>query len=118
MSKFDFMAFGYSAGDSDMFVAHAKKYTPKETVALCKREYEYKFRNHTFWIGRPVAALREPTVDDVLEAHCAFRFGVSGEWPDGCYTLVGDNETGSFPVYVIDFDRLKQERQANGNEDN
>lgn len=110
MSKFDFMAFGYSAGsDNCAFVAHAKKYTAAETVELCKREYEYKFRDHTLWAGRPVKALREPTVDDVEQMFCVFRFGVSPEWPEGCYTLTDRDETGAFPVWMIAFDRLRQE---------
>lgn len=111
MSKFDFMAFGYSAGDDDIFVAHAEKHTLEETVDLCKREYEHKFLKHTNAYGRPVQALRLPAVEDVQKAHCVFRLGVSPEWPDGCYTLTGEKETGAFPVWVIDFERLKATKE-------
>ncbi|WMJ83389.1 hypothetical protein ACS3UN_09970 [Oscillospiraceae bacterium LTW-04] len=105
MSKFDFMTFGYDAGDEDMFVTHASKYTAEETVVLCKRECAYKFRDRTIFHNRILKALREPTVSDVQDMYCAFRFG-NPEWPDGCYALVGPTERGAFPVRVIDFGRL------------
>ena len=98
------MAFGYDAGDSDMFVAHAGKYTAEETVRLCLQEYEHKFRNRDL-PRKTIKALREPTAADVQDMHCAFRLG-NPEWPDGCYTLVGATESGAFPVRVIDFGRL------------
>jgi len=103
MAKFDYMAFGYSPGDSDMFVANAKMYSTEETVELCKSEYDYKF------LGKRALHpdFRKPTPDDVQDAYCAFRFGLSPEWPDGCYTLVGEGERGAFPVHVIDFERLR-----------
>ncbi len=107
MSRFDFMGFGYDGGRDEMFVAHAKKYTPEQTVELCTREYAHRFSQQ--WGTK----LREPTVNDVIESHCAFRFGVSSEWPDGCYTFVGQNEPGSFPVYVIDFKGLKEIKDEN-----
>lgn len=105
MSDFKFMSFGYDAGDHDMFVAHAKKYTATETVDLCKREFEYLFRNRRI-AGKEVKALREPTIHDVCNDYCAFRFGMYG-WPGGCYTFVSNKERGSFPVWVIDFSVLK-----------
>ncbi len=105
MSKFDFMAFGYSAGGSDMFVTHAKKYTAEETVALCKTEYDCKFTGHRQY-GCDISPLRDPTIADIHLAYCAFRFGVSPEWPDGCYTFVNECATGSFPVNVIIFSEL------------
>ena len=108
MEKFDFMGFGIEGRYDEMFVACASKYTPAETIDLCMREFEYKFKPLT-WCGRTIPALRAPSVDDVQSAYCAFRFGVSPEWPDGCYTLVGKGETGAFPVWVIDFTRLKED---------
>ena len=107
MSRFDHMAFGYSAGSSDIFVAHANKYTAEQVVKMCLTEYEYKFKG-TYGHGRCARALREPNVYDVQDGFCAFRFG-NPEYPDGCYTFVGENERGAFPVYVIDFDTLKTE---------
>lgn len=98
MSKFDFMGFGYDGGSDDMFVAHAKKHSAAETVELCKREYDYLFKS---------GELREPTLADVQDAHCAFRFGVMEEWKEGCYTLVGEGEPGAFPVWVIDYGKLR-----------
>lgn len=103
MSKFDFMGFGYDGGNDKMFVANANKYTAEQTVELCKTEYSYKFHGAE---GRNYDRLREPTIEDVQGAHCAFRLGVSPEWPDGCYTFVGSEESGAFPVRVIDFSRL------------
>ncbi len=108
MGKFDFMGFGIEGSYDEMFVACARKYTPGETVNLCMREFEYKFKP-LIWCGRTIPALRAPSVDDVQSEYCAFRFGVSPEWPDGCYTLVGKGETGAFPVWVIDFERLKED---------
>lgn len=107
VSKFDFMAFGYSAGCNDMFVANARKYTAEQTVEICKREYDYLFTRHKDAWGREREPLRKPEVFDVQDARCAFRFG-NPEWPDGCYTLVGDGEDGAFPVHVIDFELLKE----------
>ncbi len=98
MANFDFMAFGYSAGDADMFVAHAKKYTAQETIDLCQREYSHKFETvseeRRKWFGPQV---RIPTLEDVADAWCAFRMGVDSEWPDGCYTLVKEGDAGAFP---------------------
>lgn len=111
MSKFDFMGFGYDGGNDEAFVAHAEKYSVAQTVELCKREFDYKFQNRSI-CGRGIPALREPTAEDVQDAHCAFRFGISPEWPDGCYTFVGAKESGAFPVHVIDFSKLKVEAEV------
>lgn len=107
MSCFDFMGFGYDGGNDEMFVAHAKKYSVTETVELCKREFDYLFQDHKTAYGREVKGLRKPTIADVQNAHCAFRFGISAEWPDGCYTFVGAEENGAFPVRVIDLSKLE-----------
>lgn len=104
MSSFDFMWFGYD-GD-EMFVAHAKKYSAAETVELCMQEFEYLFQDHKIAYEWEAKGMRRPTVADVHGAHCAFRFGVSSEFPNGCYTIVEDGERGSFPVWVIDFSEL------------
>lgn len=107
MSAFDFMGFGYDGGHDEMFVAHAKKYSAEETVEICKREFDYLFQDHRGAHGRKIEGLREPTQADVQDAHCAFRMGVMPEFPSGCYTIVGPQERGAFPVRVIDFSRLK-----------
>lgn len=121
MSNFDFMGFGHDGGHDEMFVAHAKKYSAAETVELCKREFDYLFQDYREAYGRKVKGLRKPTTADVQDAHCAFRIGISPEWPDGCYTFVGPEEAGAFPVRVIDYSRLKKlsdrtrkERDSNG----
>lgn len=107
MSKFEFMGFGYDGGHDEMFVANAKKYSAAETVELCMREFDYLFQDHRTDYGREVNGLRKPNIADVQDAHCAFRFGVSPEWPDGCYTFVDESEHGAFPVRVIDFSKLE-----------
>jgi hypothetical protein len=104
VAKFDYMTFGYSSGSSDIFVANAKKFTKEKVVEICKGEYEHKFTGYRLY-GREIAPLREPTIADVSEGWCAYRFGMS-EWPDGCYTFVNENENGAFPVYAIIFKDL------------
>lgn len=42
MSKFDYMEFGYSAGNFDQLVLHAKKYTKEQAVEIFNSEYGYK----------------------------------------------------------------------------
>ena len=100
MSKFDFMGFGSDSYHYDYFVANAKKHTAAEAVEICKREFDYKFSHD---------GLREPTLADVEDAHCAFRFGAYSEWPCGCYTFVPPDGRSAFPVHVICFDKLKLE---------
>lgn len=107
MSKFNYMTFGISAGDRDSFVAHAGKYTAEDTVRLCVAECEDLFMRERDCFNHPRKPLRIPTVDDVQPARCAFRHGLSSEFPEGAYTIVGDGAVGSFPVHVIDFDRLR-----------
>ena len=103
MSKFDFMGFGYGGGGDEAFAANAKKFTPNETIALCKQEYEHRFGECV-----PIKRrLREPTVEDVQRLWCAHRFNVSPEWPEGCYTFVKEGTQGSFPVWVVEFCKLE-----------
>lgn len=101
MRMFDHMTFGRTAGCDDMFVADAQRYTKLEAVEICKSNYSYLFSPES------KRALRYPTVDDVQDCGCAFRFG-NYAYPDGCYMLVGDDEKGAFPVHVIDFERLEK----------
>lgn len=107
MSKFDCMMFGISPGDNDTFVAHAKKYTKAEALKQCISGYDHLFNRNTNAYGRKRTPLRLPTLDDVQEAQCAFRFSDNPEFPDGAYFIVGDNEYGSFPVYCIDMRALE-----------
>lgn len=107
MAKFDYMTFGISPGDRDLFVAHAGKFSDEDTVRLCIAECDDLFTRERDCFGHPRKPLRLPTVDDVQDARCAFRFGMY-EFPEGAYTICGtDDEPGSFPVHVIDFDRLR-----------
>lgn len=98
MSKFDFMGFGFDAGRAEMLVVSAKKHKKEEVLEIFEREYGDRVEN---------GKLRQPIDKDIEEVSCAFRFGVSPEWPDGCYTFVGNKERGAFPVYVIEFRTLR-----------
>jgi len=97
-SKFDTMGFCYDGCYDAMFVANANKHTAEETVEMCKKEYEYKFDEQ---------GPRVPTIEDVESQYCAHRLGMD-EWPDGCYTIVEKGARGSFPVFVIYFDKLSR----------
>ncbi len=104
MSKFDYMNFsdGYSEIE---FVAHAKKFTKEETVKLCIQENDYKFIEK--YCNN---LLRKPTIEDVAEGTVRW-YPVTPEFcgydGDGCYTYCNKGERGSFPVWVIEFDKLK-----------
>lgn len=100
MSKFTYMNFSDDCIDIE-FVAHAKKFTKHNTI------YECIMHNHDlFCTGK----LRCPDEDDVFEARV--RWYVKPPWdlldvfPDGCYSYC-DDEKGSFPVWVIQFDKLR-----------
>lgn len=102
MSKFKFMGFGYGGGSDELFVAHARKYSREETVALCVQEYEDLFS------GVYKSKYRKPTVEDVDDGYCAYRFGVFPDYDGGCYTFAEQHERGAFPVYIITFEDLKE----------
>ena len=99
MSKFDYMNF--EGGKGTEFVAHAKKFTKEKTIEHCLAENDWRFEE----------GLRKPTIADVKERqvkwfvnapdYCGF------ESDGGCYTFCEETAKGSFPVYVIEFDTLK-----------
>jgi hypothetical protein len=99
MSKFDFMNF-----ENDglfEFIAHAKKYTKEEAVAVCKSENEDVIKNNE---------VREITAEDIQERFVRFFIhapeGLNQEFPDGCYSYCSKFNKGCFPVWVIDLAAL------------
>lgn len=108
MSKFDYMNFNDGSHDSD-FVAHAKKYTKEETIDLCMVENDHKF-TEKYCNGR---LHRKPTITDVKEATVRYYPKVPEycgcDSDGGCYTYCKKGERGSFPVWVIEFEGLKED---------
>ena len=104
MSKFTYMNFSDDCIDIE-FVAHAKKYTKQQTIENCIAENDWRFEKDCLSKYK----LRIPTEDDVLEVRIRWYikppWDLSDVFPDGCYSYCGD-EKGSFPVYVIQFDKL------------
>lgn len=102
MSKFKYMNFTFGHMIT-YFVTHAKKYTKEETLEL------YKFENkHLIKDG-----FKAPTVDDIRELSVRFLPSMpegclSYEFPDGGYTFCRKGEKGSFLVWIIDIDALKE----------
>lgn len=107
MNNFDYMGFGYGAGYIDYFVADAKKYTPKNVLALCCLEYSHLF------LQQFEGTHRNPVLNDIEQKYVAYRMGVDESWPKGCYTFVRKGSPGSFPVYVINLNKLKKEGKKN-----
>lgn len=99
MIKFDYAGFRYSYCD-EMIVVNAQKYTPKQAIEIFLQEYEYLFGLEFH------EKFRTPLVSDVKCAYCAYRMGVSDDYPNGCYTLVNKDSRGAFPVHVIYFSDL------------
>lgn len=100
MSQFDFMLF--SGGYLPEFVCHAKKYTKEEVVELCKGEHGDDFQQDR--------RFREPLESDITEAYVRY-YVKCPEWcgyeaDEGCYTYCDEGVRGSFPVWVIDYEKL------------
>ena len=113
MNNFDYMGFSYGGfGPDVMFVVNAKKFSKENVLTLCKTEYEHLFS------PKFGGMYKEPTLNNIKEKWCAYRMGVSEDWPMGSYTLVRPNSNGSFPVYVIDFDELDLLEDNNDSERN
>ncbi len=101
MSNFDYMNF--SDGWDTEFVAHAKKFTKEEALNLFEIENEHLFSE----------GYRKPTIEDITERAVRWYPRVP-EWCDydgdgGCYTYCKKGERGSFPVWVIEFERIEVE---------
>lgn len=102
MTKFDYMNF--TGGYGIEFVAHANKYSKEEAVGKCIKENEHLFEG----------LYRKPTVKDIQEdfvkyyVKCPSFCGYDADG-GGCYTFTEETSKGSFPVWVIDISKLKEE---------
>ena len=106
MSKYEYGNF--SDGGSDLeFVAHAKKFTKEKVVELCIQENDHRFMAE-YCNGR---LHKEPTIEDITERTVRYYpvvpefCGYDGD--NGCYTYCKKGERGSFPVWVIEFEKLR-----------
>lgn len=98
MANFDHMIFGYNDGDFNHLVFHAKKYSKEEALEVFKKEYGN--------LGL------ECTIEDITSAHVKYFIQpteqISRDFIGGCYSYTDGPENGSFPVWVIDVDYLKE----------
>lgn len=99
----------FNEGGYDIeFVAHAKKFTKEETIDLCIGENDWRF-DEKYCDG---TVLRVPTIEDIKERTVRYypqvpeNCGLDVE--GGCYTYCEREERGSFPVWVIEFEGLKE----------
>lgn len=101
MSKFDYMNFTDGSWNIE-FVAHAKKFSKKETLDLFMVENEHLFNE----------GYRKPIIDDIIERTVRWYprvpEGCGCDSEGGCYSYCNRNERGSFPVWVIEFEELKK----------
>ncbi len=101
MSKFDYMNFNIDGWDTG-FVAHAKKYSKEDVI-------DFFINVENDW--RMGGFKRKPTVDDIEEKTVRWYptvpegCGYDGE--GGCYSYCNKGERGSFPVWVIEFEKIK-----------
>lgn len=100
MSKFDYMNF--EGGMATEFVVHAKKFTEEQAVELCIAENDWQFGESDY---------RKPTIEDVIKRQVKYFIRVPYycglDTDGGCYTFCNEDAKGSFPVWVIEFDGLK-----------
>ena len=99
MSKFDYMNFTDGSWYIE-FVVHAKKFSKREAIDLFMIENENLFSE----------GYRKPTIDDVVERTVRW-YPIAPEGCDfdgGCYSYCNREERGSFPVWVIEFEKLKR----------
>lgn len=108
MKKPSFTCMTFNDGGSEMeFVAHAKYFTKEETVVACIEEFEENGYDE-------YENLRHPTIDDIEERTVRYYPKTPGfcgmdydpEDDNGCYTYCSKGQHGSFPVWVIEFDKL------------
>lgn len=106
LSKFDYVNFSDGSWDTE-FVVHAKKFTKEKAVELCLQENDWKFKTD-YCNGE---LLRKPTIEDITEKTVRWYpqipefCGYDGD--RGCYTYCKKGERGSFPVWVIEFEKLR-----------
>ena len=99
MAKFEYMNF--SGGHDTEFVAHAKKYSKDQAIEFCIGENDWRFEN----------GLRVPTIEDIEEKMVRYFVQVPEncgyDVEGGCYSFCNKDAKGSFPVWTIDFDKLR-----------
>lgn len=106
MAKFDYCNFNDGIRDTE-FVAHAKNFTKEEAIDLCLQENDYRF-DQEYCEGKP---LRKPTLDDVIMRHVRYYVKAPEfvDWDGDVYMYCPANQRGSFPVWVIEFDRVSED---------
>jgi hypothetical protein len=99
MSKFDYMNFTDGSWYIE-FVVHAKKFSKREAIDLFMIENENLFSE----------GYRKPTLEDVMERAVRYYPIAPGDcdFDGGCYSYCKSGEKGSFPVWVIEFEKLKR----------
>ena len=100
MAKFDYTNFSDGSYDIE-FVVNANKFSKEEVLDLFAEENGWKLEG---------GELREPKLEDIVQR--SVRWYVrSPYWCDyegeGIYSYCMKGERGSFPVWVIEFEKLK-----------
>ena len=106
MSKFDYMDFSDGCWDIE-FVVHAKKFTKEEAIKLCIKENDWIFMKE-YCNGK---LHRKPVIEDIIERTVRYYPKVPEfcgcDSDNGCYTYCNKGGKGSFPVWVIEFEKLR-----------
>ena len=100
-SRFDYMNF--TGGSEDEFVVHAGKHTKQQALDLFMQE------NDCNEFGKN-SKYRVPTLEDIKDKRVRYFINVPDgcgyDGDGGCYTYCG-NDKGSFPVYVINYEDIR-----------
>lgn len=108
MSKAKFEYDNFTDEDKvnpEVFAAHAKKFTKEETLELFWGE------NAFLYVGDEPYLKREPTIADVIGGQYVKYYPVLPDRLDGIpgYMLIDKPIKGSFPVWAIDIQKLREE---------
>lgn len=101
MSKFNYMNF--EGGADTEFVAHAKKFTKEQAIDCCLAENDWKFERKYPYRKPVLADIKQRQVKYFINKPDYCGFDTDG----GCYTFCDENANGSFPVWVIEFEGLR-----------
>ena len=100
VAKFDYVNFNDGSYDIE-FVVNANKFNKEQTLDLFAEENTWKLEE---------GILREPTLEDIVQRSARW-YVKSPYWCDyegeGIYSYSRKGERGSFPVWVIEFEKLK-----------
>lgn len=90
-SVFDYLEFGYCAGDFDQLVLHAHKYSREQAAELFNTRYAHR--------GLMCS------IEDVQSGYVRYFIRpnqfMSQDYDGGCYSFVDRPGRGAFPVWVI-----------------